>query len=1188
MTFGHERITRIQDALNEFAALACTMPSSADEVLDCTRCLAAQADTLEQLSSNSGFQGLAYTFQVLVRGLSAIRGNALNEEDFEAMIIWSMSCAAYLDGQLLGEASGGPIDELMMVRAIPKMPEAMHQLIHKRLVADAALFTPRRQKQAETISDEHAYSGQIEHSEQLIESEIHQDPQSASLEQPIGTEQVFWLQQEPNNLIAVEPIDEVMQQISEINDSEFIELEIIETSELPTATTTINHNIALSDDAIWISPEELELVNQAIDEQLIPVSIELATAAGIVTQQICAQRYFDSWQLISSAFEAIGLHPMQPFIEDASVMLTGLIEGNNNIEHARLLAEWPLVLVGYLTDPQDTLAVDDLVQLLSDTDWPHNHSQAQREALAYALSKVSVGYDPKLLAQRKAIAEAEDIELKIADDVLPAVLDGMLRELPVRSAEFTQMVHTIVRTGHPEAIDIARRIAHTLKGDGSIVGVRGIAVLTHSLEEILLALAKNPGVPVPELANVLIESADCIEAMSDHLLGRGTPPENALDVLQKVLNWDTALHGSNPVDAIQSAPIIKSEIISPTNDADANLENNAAPAEALAPMVSAGPGASVNVPTSLLNQLLRMVGEAILYSRQIENRADRLEQRIYDIAQDNDALFKLVAELQQLVEVSGTASDSAREAMGDELDALEMEQYNELHTVTTRLVETATDSRTTSADLGQELNSLKDLLLSQDRVHLDLQDKMLATLSVPASGMVPRFQRIARQAARKLGKEIDIIIRGENTPIDNEVLDQLAEPMAHLLRNAVDHGLESHEERELVNKPAQGQLSIEFAREGNQVLVRVSDDGRGIDQQAILERAIERGIVDKNASLTEDEIARLIFRSGLSTRDEASEISGRGIGMDIVLRAINRMKGSLSIQSELGKGTQFDIRLPISQVVANIILVRSQMGWLAVSLQGVERLLSFKADDFFETDQGIHVMVDDQIIPAQHIENAYGMAAPAERMQQLRLPAMLVKSSEGIRKVVFVEQLSDSRTVIVKSMGPHLPAMPGIRGGTILGDGSIAPVVDLAELLNQADGLNYLEQDRSTASSLPNALVVDDSLSVRRAMQLLLSDSGFDVRTARDGLEAVELIRERVPDILLVDLEMPRMNGLELSAFARNFAATKNTPIIMITSRTTERHKELATEAGVDHVLTKPYQDDELLDLIQQYITVKA
>jgi chemotaxis protein histidine kinase CheA len=1207
MTLSIEHIAAIHDALNEFAGLACSMPSTAEERIACSQALTYQAIALEQLSSQTGLQGFTYTLQVLCRGLQVASRNGLSDSDFENLTIWAMSSAAYLEAQLDDANIGDPIDQLTHVSAMPTIQGAMREMIRERLVSDCANL-----KNALSVPQE------LAHSEFSNDASVNEDAFAISNDASV-LDDALAISQTDNLVFADE---DTSANDAAFSIGEHIELETVLASqetlvqaethafaadfmlgdEPESATTQTEFTVeaepvellqlsedtsasAVNSDAIWISPEELELVNQAIAEQLLPIAFELAAATDIEHQKTQAQNYLDSWQLISSAFDAIGLHPMQPFIEDANSMLTGLVEGSTNAEHVRLLTDLPVVLTGYLADPNNNTSIDDLLQLFSDPDWPENQGQVNTELLAFSLSKVSVGYDPSLLAQRKTLAEPADIELKIADDVMPAVLDGMLRELPVRCTEFNQMVNTIVRTGQPEAIDIARRIAHTLKGDGSIVGVRGIAVLTHSLEEILLSLSKKPGVPVPELADVLLESADCLEAMSDHLLGRGAPPENALDVLQKVLNWDSALYGANPVEAIISGPIELAEAFEPLT----NIENTST-AESItaAPGVSAGPGASINVPTALLDQLLRMAGEAIIYSRQIENRANRLEQRVVDIARDNENLFGLVTELQQTVEVRSTGAGLGRNVMGNELDALEMEQYNELHTITTRLVEAATDSRATGGDIGQELGALKDLLLNQDRVHLDLQEKMLATLSVPAAGMVPRFQRIARQAARKLGKEIDIIIRGENTPIDNEVLDQLAEPMAHLLRNAVDHGLETNDEREFAGKSTLGQLRIEFAREGSQVLVSVADDGRGLDHQAIFERAIERGIVDRNAELSQDEIARLIFRSGFSTKDETSEISGRGIGMDIVLRAINRMKGTLSIHSELGKGTQFDIRLPISQVVANIILVRSQLGWLAVSLQGVERLLSLSPDDLINTEQGATVLINDEPVQAQHIENTYGMAAPAARMAQASLPALLVKNSLGIRKVIFVEQLSDSRTVIVKSLGPNLPPMPGIRGGTILGDGSVAPVVDLAELVGQSESLGYIEQAHVTASSLPSAVVVDDSLSVRRSMQQLLSDSGYEVRTARDGLEAVELLRERAPDILLVDLEMPRMNGLELTAFARNFDATRNTPVIMITSRTTERHKELANEAGVDHVLTKPYQDDELLDLIQHYMSVKV
>jgi chemotaxis protein histidine kinase CheA len=1140
-------LNSVQDGLNDLAVLACSFPENAQESAALSSLLQEQIQHVELNCEAAGLMGLAYTLQVLMRGLKSKSGQELNTEHLEAMTVWASIAASYAAAQMQDAEAGAPIDALSMISILPPIPEAMARLIREKLMQDAL----------------------------ALRSQLTPQPtvEQASLDSIENGEVSF-----------ISNDDDVIEDHSAsgfmIDDAD------------PLAMNSIaDEHAALEEQKadIWISPEELELITQAIDEQLIPLALDLGAAEDDSTRQSIAEHYQQQWGFIGSAFEAVGLFSLISPCSEVSTMLDGLAIDGTNAEHANLLANWPILLSGYLQSPNDATVAQDLCSLLGETTWPNVRTQTQLDDLALQLVDVHVGYDPRLKALRKSKAEPEDIELKIADDVLPAVLDGMFRELPVRAAEFTQMTQQIVRTGHPEAIDVARRIAHTLKGDGSIVGLRGIAVLTHSLEEILMVLAKKPGIPVAGLADVLIESADCLEGMSDHVLGRGPAPENALDVLQKVLDWDVALHGDEPVEAIASPPL-EDDAASKTTAENTFNQPDAATTNNPAAVVSAGPGATINVPAALLDQLLRMTGEAIIYSRQVENRATRLEQRTADISLENRALQTLVSELQQLVEVHGSVSGTARQAMGDQLDALEMERYNELHTVTNRLVEASTDTRTTSGDMENELDILKDLLLAQDRIHLELQEKMLATLSVPAAGMVPRFQRIARQAARQVGKEIDIVVTGENTPIDHDVLDQLAEPMAHLLRNAVDHGLESNEEREFLGKPHRGKIHIDISRDGNQVLIRCQDDGRGLDKEAIRLRGIERGLITKDEQLSDDEITRLIFRSGFSTRDEASEISGRGIGMDIVQRSINRLKGSLSIQSELGMGSSFDIRLPISQVVANITMVRTQAGWLAVTIQDVERLLSISAAELDADENGIVVRIDDMAIPAMHAESAFAMAPPVDRFARSTIPALLINTTIQGRRVIFVEEFGESRAVIVKPLNPYLPALPGVRGATILGDGTVAPVVDLADVISQRENSHDwtdLAND-DDVFALPSALVVDDSLSVRRAMEQLLKDSGFEVRVARDGLEAVELIRERAPDIMLVDLEMPRMNGLELTAFARNFETTREVPVIMITSRTTERHKELAEEAGVDLVITKPYTDENLLDAITEQMSIRV
>jgi chemotaxis protein histidine kinase CheA/ActR/RegA family two-component response regulator len=1163
MRMESKALNSVQDGLNDLAVLACSFPQNTEEAQLLSEMLQQQILQVELACEDVKLMGLAYTLQVLSRGLKAKSSEIIDTDNLEAITVWSTIAASYCAGQMQDAEAGAPMDALSMISLLPPIPETMARLIREKLIQDSHLLSPVTELVTDITRND-------------VEDFIITDESNHS-ERALGEETDVIIDE--NAELQLDDSDEIHAQ-NDVNEERSAAIESTSTD-------------ATQGDDIWISPEELELINQAIDEQLIPLALDLGGASDSASRQSIAENYSQQWGFIGSAFEAVGLHGLIPACSDVTVMLDALVADGSDESLATLLANWPLMLAGYLQTPNELIAAQDLCSLLGDPAWPNSREQVEIDALAQHLSSVHVGYDPRLKAQRKSLAEPEDVELKVAEDVLPAVLDGMMRELPVRAAEFSQMTQQIVRTGHPEAIDVARRIAHTLKGDGSIVGLRGIAVLTHSLEEILIVLAKKPGIPVPALANVLIESADCLEGMSDHVLGRGAAPENALDILQKVLNWDNALHGDDAVEAIASPP---SEIA--TLHPELAAENAEQPSvssttsAANTAVVSAGPGATINVPAALLDQLLRMTGEAIIYSRQVETRTRRLEQRTADISIENKALQTLVNELQQLVEVHGSVSGTSQQVMGDQLDALEMERYNELHTVTNRLVEASTDARTTNLDMESELDVLKDLLVAQDRIHLELQEKMLATLSVPASGMIPRFQRIARQAARQVGKEIDILVSGENTPIDHDVLDQLAEPMAHLLRNAVDHGLESNEEREFLGKPIRGTIHIDIGRDGNQVFIRCKDDGRGIDHEAIRQRGVERGLISNDDKLTEDEITRLIFRSGFSTRDEASEISGRGIGMDIVQRSIQHLKGSLSIQSQLGVGSSFDIRLPVSQVVANVTMVRTLAGWLAVSLQGVERLLSVSQTDIDANDSGITVKIDDETSAAAvHAESIFSMSMPSDRFNRSVVPALLISTLNQGRRVVLVEELGESRTVIVKALNPYLPAMAGVRGATILGDGTVAPVVDLDELLSkQGDDFNFNDAafDSEPSFSLPSAMVVDDSLSVRRAMEQLLKDSGFEVRLARDGLEAVELIRERAPDIMLVDLEMPRMNGLELTAFVRNFEQTREVPVIMITSRTTERHKELAQEAGVDLVITKPYSDENLLDAISEQMTARV
>ncbi|UXI69141.1 hybrid sensor histidine kinase/response regulator [Tahibacter amnicola] len=928
----------------------------------------------------------------------------------------------------------------------------------------------------------------------------------------------------------------------------------------------------------WVAPEELELVIEAVSSQLLPLAGQVQYSDDLAGQMEAIAAYREQFDLITAAAEALNL----PGLERVCIHFSGALEQYGNSSEPldpdalSLLGEWPVMLIGYLQSPTERSAATDLAATLCVAQ-PWGVSPPQVESLVDLLVNVAIGLDPALKAARKTLAEPDDIALDIAEDVLPTVLAGMLHELPGRASEFSARIQRFVRTGDADDLDAARRIAHTLKGDGNIVGVRGIANLTHNLEEILIKLAEEPGIPVAELADVLVESADCLESMSDFVLRRGPQPDNALEVLQSVLNWANALLGesvSATAERPQAAPV-----------AEAPVGETPAPAAAedLAPEVA--PEQTITVPMSLLDHLLRLTGEAVIYARQIENRVARIDQRAGEIAGQNEALQTLVAELQQLVEVRGAAVGSVRLGMGDELDALEMDRYNELHTVTLRLVEASVDARTTNNDVGQDIVELRDLLSLQDRIHLDLQGQVLKTRTLPVSGLLPRLQRVVRQTARQLGKQCDIHFDGETTAVDHEIIDRLAEPLIHMLRNSVDHGIEYPEERRASGKPDHGHIALSFQRDAGVVRIRCTDDGRGLDLEAIHRKGIERGLIAADQPVTPEQISQLIFRPGFSTRNEVTQTSGRGIGMDIVHRSIAQLKGSLTLKTEPGQGCEFEIQLPVSQVVAEVLLTQTDFATVALVLHGIERLIALEPGDFLEKDGQLFAQVQKQTLPVYGLENLLGYSgAPVRRA---RHSALMAKAGPRGSALIIVDRLGEARSVIVKGLGACVPPLPGVLGATILGNGAVAPVVDLLEVIGVHERLRQGQIEtlvEATPVEAPLILIVDDSLSVRRSLEQLVVDAGFEATTARDGLEAVERVRERRPNLMLVDLEMPRMNGLELTSFIRKNPSTRNIPVVMITSRTTERHRELARDAGVDTILSKPYSEEDLLRLIERSI----
>ena len=483
------------------------------------------------------------------------------------------------------------------------------------------------------------------------------------------------------------------------------------------------------------------------------------------------------------------------------------------------------------------------------------------------------------------------------------------------------------------------------------------------------------------------------------------------------------------------------------------------------------------------------------------------------------------------------------------------------------------------------------LLLQQSRVSSELQEGLMRTRMVPFDSLVPRLRRILRQTGSELGKRAQLKVEGAQGEMDRNVLDRMTAPLEHMLRNALAHGLETPDERAQIGKPEEGTVRIQVSREASEVVIHVSDDGKGIDREAIRAKAIQRGLLIADAQISDRELYGFILQSGFSTAQTVSKIAGRGVGMDVVHNEIKQLGGSLHIESELGKGTQFVIRLPFTLAVTQAVFVKLGETNFAVpitSVQGVARIAPAELEaqvgsgspvfQYAGEDYAIHDL--GQLL-------GHGQVKASESLQ---VPLLLARTGD-LRAAISVDQVIGSKEIVVKPTGPQINSIPGIFGATIMGDGSVVVILDVAPLVRRADLLRQAGETMQEAEvveqrQVPLVMVVDDSITMRKVSGRVLERAGYEVMTAKDGVDAIEKMQERVPDAMLLDIEMPRMDGYELATHMRNDLRLRNVPIIMITSRTGEKHRQRAFEIGVDRYLGKPYQEPELMRNVQEVLKV--
>jgi len=903
------------------------------------------------------------------------------------------------------------------------------------------------------------------------------------------------------------------------------------------------------------------------------------------------QELIDRVILTTETLQLKGLGEVCEFVKHNIAMLGSLesLEEKDFNNIITLLSGWSAPVTDYLRNPNDDIVCMQLIKYLEDIHWPEPLLDRQSQDILVLLIKDLEdinSHDSQ--NNRQHIASTDDVSLDISSDVSEALIEAFFHEVPTLAVEFTAHIERLTNGDQVQAnTESAQRLAHTIKGSANLIGATGIANLTHHLEDILEYLARNSTTPPTQLAELLQESADTIEAMIESLQGVSDEPTEAQHILQSILDWANRIDQGDLTETTQIVASSNNQEPAVKPAEAAEKSNNKTSAQ------SKGLGEVLHVPVSQVDEMFRLIGEMSIAMGQMQEQIKGLIHEGETLNSHDMVVQQRRFELENLIDIKNVSSRQRRlrtvSNSQNRFDPLEMDEYDEVHGAVHSYIESVADSRTIGQELGLQSHKLDGLLAQQNLLYSELQQIVMSTRMVPVESIAARLQRSVRQASRATGKKVVLEITGTELNIDGDVLSQLTAPLMHMLRNAVDHGIESIEQRLAADKPEQGLISLNFTQQGNQVVVDCIDDGRGLDYDLIRATAEEKGLVLNGQPLNNNETARLILQPGFTTKTSATQISGRGVGMDVVNSTITGLKGVLEIEnSEANKGSHFILRLPITLVTNHSILASVANELYAIPTSSLVQVLTPGIGEFGTLGNDLTYQLNKDVYPARYLSQMYNINTQTDELDVKRMYTILVRSDSGIIAVI-VDDVVDSYELVVKDMGRYVKSVKGISGISVLGNGDVIPVLDLPEQLRSARHTNnsntQLQNTEVKASShVPRVLIVDDSLSVRQSLSQLIEDAGFDALLARDGIEAMDMIREQAPDIVLADMEMPRMNGLELTSALRSNEATNELPVIMITSRSMQKHRDEAEKAGVNMYMTKPFAEDILLSNIENQI----
>ncbi len=812
------------------------------------------------------------------------------------------------------------------------------------------------------------------------------------------------------------------------------------------------------------------------------------------------------------------------------------------------------------------------------------------------------GEEPRATAEPPAPAPHPETSGAFSGRTLDEAPDAELVAIFLEeAAELTEQIEQSIthwRDGDaPEdRAENLKRALHTLKGSARMAGCSTLGSLCHDFET--LVLATTPGAADTQFFDTCLAFYDRIEQQREQIArgDRRAPPQTApaptplrAEPTPRAVPPPAAESRSAP--APPSAPaagiLFRSSGITPPwrrTVREGGTERG---------LIGTGqPREVVKIAASILDKLVNLADETSISRSRIEQQLQQFHFQLEEMETTVDRFHDQVRRLGMETEaqIQFRREQLISEGSEDQFDPLEMDRYSTLQQLSRALEESASDLHDLQDTLLTKARETEALLIQQARINRELQENLSLTRMVPFSRIVPRLRRIVRQTASELGKPVELELHNIEGEMDRSVLERIVPSLEHLIRNAIDHGIEVPERRGAAGKPETGRVSITFSREAGDVVIQLADDGCGLDLGAIRSKAESLGLLNPDAVIGEQDLTQLIFHPGFSTSSAVSQISGRGIGMDVVDSELRQLGGSVTPRSRDGEGTEFTLRLPFTVSVNRALLMktgRERYGTLVNNVSGVVRLDVAELEQLRAQAETGFAYRGERFAVCR-LGDLIGSTEPGAELAPGKSALVLTKGTSE-PTAVLVDALEPSQEVVVKSLGPQFAKVRGLSGATVLGDGQVVPILDLNALITDRVAPRSALRHSTTLSlpepqteaSGPTVLVVDDSVTMRKATGRLLERQGYKVLSARDGVEAMQLLQELTPDLMLLDVEMPRMDGFEVTRQVRASERLRALPIVMITSRSGDKHRNKALELGVDHYLGKPYQEEHLLAVVE-------